>query len=56
MMLTVSDAVTREEERTRDVKEAWAAEIAHRTAEYRAGRAKTVSWRELRAHLHRADR
>jgi putative addiction module component (TIGR02574 family) len=38
------------------VEEAWAAEIEHRMAEYRAGRIKTISWQEVRAHLHRADR
>jgi putative addiction module component (TIGR02574 family) len=38
------------------VEEAWAAEIEHRMAEYRAGRVKTISWSEVRAHLHRADR
>ena len=38
------------------VEEAWAAEIERRMADYRAGRMKTVSWSELRAHLHRPDR
>jgi putative addiction module component (TIGR02574 family) len=41
---------------TETVEEAWAAEIGRRMAEYRAGRARTVSWEELRSHLHRADR
>lgn len=45
-----------EDARDNDVEEAWAAEIARRMADYRAGRVKTVSWQELRAHLHRADR
>jgi len=45
-----------EDERDHDVEEAWAAEIARRLADYRAGRSKTVSWQELRAHLHRANR
>lgn len=38
------------------VEEAWAAEIERRMADYRAGRVKTTSWSEVRAHLHRADR
>jgi len=38
------------------VEEAWAAEIERRMAEYQAGRVKTISWQELRAHLHRTDR
>jgi putative addiction module component (TIGR02574 family) len=38
------------------IEEAWAAEIEHRMAEYRAGKVKTISWSEVRAHLHRADR
>ena len=38
------------------VEEAWAREIEHRLAEYRAGRVRTIPWEELRAHLHRADR
>lgn len=37
-------------------EESWAREIERRMADYRAGRVKTVSWQELRAHLHRADR
>lgn len=45
-----------EDARDNDAEEAWAAEIARRMADYRAGRVKTVSWQELRAHLHRADR
>jgi putative addiction module component (TIGR02574 family) len=39
-----------------DIQDAWAAEIERRMADYRAGRIKTVSWQELRAHLHRSDR
>jgi putative addiction module component (TIGR02574 family) len=38
------------------VEDAWAAEIKHRMAEYRAGRMTTVSWEEVRAHLHRHER
>lgn len=38
------------------VEAAWAAEIERRMAEYRAGTVKTISWSELRARLHRADR
>ena len=38
------------------VEEAWAAEIEHRMAEYRAGRIKSISWAEVRAHLHRVGR
>ena len=38
------------------VEEAWAAEIEDRMAEYRAGRVKTLSWQEVRAHLHRSER
>jgi putative addiction module component (TIGR02574 family) len=37
------------------VEEAWAAEIERRMDDYRAGRAKTVSWAELQARLHRRD-
>jgi putative addiction module component (TIGR02574 family) len=39
-----------------DNQEAWAQEIERRMADYRAGRVKTISWQEVRAHLHRADR
>jgi putative addiction module component (TIGR02574 family) len=39
-----------------DVEEAWAREVEHRLAEYRAGRVRTIGWEELRAHLHRTDR
>lgn len=45
-----------EEGRDPGVEDAWAAEIARRMADYRAGRVRTISWQELRAHLHRADR
>jgi putative addiction module component (TIGR02574 family) len=38
------------------VEEAWAAEIERRMADYRAGRAKTVPWSDVRAHLHRSGR
>ena len=38
------------------MEESWAAEIEHRMAEYRAGRMGTLSWQDLRAKLHRADR
>jgi putative addiction module component (TIGR02574 family) len=46
------------EERPADegVEAAWAKEIERRMADYRAGRVKTLSWQEVRAHLHRADR
>ena len=47
---------TLEEKRDPAVEQAWAEEIAHRMAEYRAGRVKTLSWSEVRAHLHRSDR
>jgi putative addiction module component (TIGR02574 family) len=39
-----------------DIEEAWAQEIARRMADYREGRVKTISWQELRAHLHRQNR
>lgn len=45
-----------EEPADADVQDAWAAEIERRMADYRAGRINTVSWQELRAHLHRSDR
>jgi putative addiction module component (TIGR02574 family) len=45
-----------EDERSPIAEQAWAAEIERRMAEYRAGRIKTLSWQEVRAHLHRADR
>ncbi len=38
------------------VEEAWAAEIERRMDDYRAGRAKTIPWSEVRARLHRRDR
>jgi putative addiction module component (TIGR02574 family) len=38
------------------VEEAWAREIERRMADYRAGHVKTISWQEVRAHLHRPDR
>jgi len=38
------------------IETAWAAEIKRRMTAYRAGQVKTVSWEDLRAHLHRADR
>ena len=37
-------------------EEAWAREIERRMADYRAGRIKTVSWQDVRAHLHRSNR
>jgi len=45
-----------EDDRSPIAEQAWAAEIERRMAEYRAGRIKTLSWQEVRAHLHRADR
>jgi putative addiction module component, TIGR02574 family len=39
-----------------EIEEAWAAEVEKRMADYRAGLVKTVSWEDLRAHLHRSDR
>lgn len=45
-----------EDQRGAVTEEAWASEIARRMADYRAGRVKTLSWQEVRAHLHRADR
>jgi putative addiction module component (TIGR02574 family) len=44
------------EDRTIGLEDAWAKEIERRMAEYRAGRVKTISWQEVRAHLHRSDR
>jgi putative addiction module component (TIGR02574 family) len=41
---------------SRGNEEAWANEIERRMADYRAGRVKTISWQEVRAHLHRSDR
>jgi len=37
-------------------EEAWAAEIERRMADYCTGRVKTLSWQDVRAHLHRSDR
>ena len=45
-----------EGERDKDAEEAWAREIEHRMAEYRAGRVQTIPWQEVRARLHRSDR
>ena len=45
-----------DERRDSGVEEAWAKEIERRMAEYRAGRVRTISWQEVRAHLHRSDR
>jgi putative addiction module component (TIGR02574 family) len=39
-----------------DIEAQWAKEIERRMEEYRAGRVRTVSWDEVRAHLHRPDR
>jgi putative addiction module component (TIGR02574 family) len=44
------------EDRTVGLEDAWAKEIERRMTEYRAGRVKTISWQEVRAHLHRSDR
>ena len=45
-----------EDEPDEGVEEAWAAEIEHRIAEYRAGRVRTIPWSEARAYLHRSNR
>ena len=45
-----------EDQRSAAIEEAWASEIAWRMADYRAGHVKTLSWQEVRAHLHRVDR
>lgn len=45
-----------EDQRDSNVDEAWADEIERRMADYRVGRVKTLSWQEVRAHLHRRDR
>lgn len=45
-----------EDQRSAATEEAWAIEIERRMADYRAGRVKTLSWQEVRAHLHRSDR
>ena len=37
-------------------EEAWEKEIERRMADYRAGRINTLSWQEVRAHIHRSDR
>lgn len=39
-----------------EIEMAWAHEIERRMTEYRAGRTETVSWVDLRTHLHRSDR
>jgi putative addiction module component (TIGR02574 family) len=39
-----------------EIEREWATEVERRLAEYRAGRMDTVSWEDLRAHLHRSDR
>ena len=44
------------EDRTQGLEEAWASEIERRMNDYRAGHVKTLSWQEVRAHLHRSDR
>ena len=44
------------EPRDPEIETAWAAEIRSRMTAYRAGRVTTVSWEDLRAHLHRAER
>jgi putative addiction module component (TIGR02574 family) len=38
------------------VEAAWAGEVERRIEDYRAGRVQAISWRELRARLHRVDR
>jgi putative addiction module component (TIGR02574 family) len=38
------------------IETASAAEIKRRMTAYRAGHVKTVSWDDLRAHLHRGNR
>jgi putative addiction module component (TIGR02574 family) len=38
------------------VEAAWAAEVERRLEDYRTGRVQAISWQELRARLHRADR
>lgn len=38
------------------IEQAWSAEIERRMTEYRAGRVRTKSWEDVRAHLHRSDR
>jgi putative addiction module component (TIGR02574 family) len=48
--------VSEDEPRDPAVDEAWATEIERRMTEYLAGRIKTVTWQELRAHLHRSSR
>jgi putative addiction module component (TIGR02574 family) len=45
-----------EHQRNSAAEEAWAKEIERRMKDYREGRVKTLSWEEVRAHLHRADR
>jgi putative addiction module component (TIGR02574 family) len=45
-----------EGQRDPDAEQAWAAEIERRMADYRAGRVKTLSWQEVRSHLHRPNR
>lgn len=39
-----------------EIEAEWAAEVERRMVEFRAGRVKTLSWRELRSHLYRSDR
>ena len=45
-----------DEPKSANAEEAWAREIERRMADYRAGKITTISWEEVRAHLHRADR
>lgn len=44
------------EEADDGVEEAWGAEIERRMEDYRASRVQTISWNEVRARLHRANR
>jgi putative addiction module component (TIGR02574 family) len=46
----------RDESSGHPFEEPWAKEIERRMADYRAGRVKTVSWEEVREHLHRRER
>ncbi|HYK01707.1 MAG TPA: addiction module protein [Thermoanaerobaculia bacterium] len=57
MSPNVRDLYEKASERSDDsITEAWAKEIERRMADYRAGRIKTISWQQVRAHLHRPNR